>query len=172
MPVALTVLLVDHIHGLLHLLDRRGSTGVQRPLHHRLLGTEASSERSLQDGIGSETTVDFHQPVSACQQADKGIVELVTGRVLDGLLLNAHGLADRTKHVQMLELHPQRCQARTRSKMTFRWCERIVFDDGPPLPGVKLPVIGYAPSSFLLQSPCFSTHGCSKPWLLICAKFR
>ena len=49
---ALTVLTVNHVHRLLHLLDRRGATGVQRPLHHRLLGTEASSKRSKPHGIG------------------------------------------------------------------------------------------------------------------------
>ncbi len=131
--IALAVLAIDHVHGLLHLLHILSCAGIQHPLHHRLLGTQASSERSLQGRIGSETTVDFHQPTSTGQQADKGIIELVTGRMLDRLLFNAHYLLDLTKQVQVLELHAQRCQARTRGKMTFRWYDRFVTDDEPPL---------------------------------------
>ncbi len=118
---ALTVLAIDGIHRLLHLFDVGSGTSVQGPLHQRLLRTRSSAKGHLQHRVAAQTGIDFHQPVSTRQQADKGIVEFVTWRVLHRLLRNEHRFADRTKHIQVLELHANRCQTGTRGKMTLSW---------------------------------------------------
>jgi hypothetical protein len=72
------------------------------------------------------------------QQANKGIVELVDRRVLDGLLRNQDCLLNWTKQVQVPQLHTQRCQTRTRGEMAFRGYERLVYHDGPALLDFRL----------------------------------
>src|SRR5258706_14700425 len=72
-------------------------------------------------------------PPAPESRADKGIVELVARRVLDGFLRNLHRFSNRTKQVQALELHARRCQARTCSKLTFCEYARLDHDDRSPL---------------------------------------
>jgi hypothetical protein len=66
-------------------------------LHHRLFGARRASEGLLQAWVSSQAGIDFHQPVGSSQQADKGIIELVSRRMLDGFLLNLDLGPDRAK---------------------------------------------------------------------------
>ncbi len=88
--------------------------------------------------------------MSTGKPADKGIVELVGRRVLDGLLRNVHSFSDRTKQVQVAHVHAQRCQTRTGRKMTFRGYDRLVH-----MMGLLSLVVNSsdrsAPSSFFWQ---------------------
>jgi hypothetical protein len=66
-------------------------------LHHRLFGACRAPKGLLQAWVSSQARIDFHQPVGSCQQADKGIIELVSRRMLDGFLPNLDLGTDRAK---------------------------------------------------------------------------
>src|SRR5207249_9072841 len=54
MLIALTVLAVDQVQRLFHLLYILGGTRIQRILHHRLFGTATAPKGTLQSNIGSQ----------------------------------------------------------------------------------------------------------------------
>lgn len=123
---------------------------IQRFLHDRLLGTPDASEGGLQGRIGSQTGVDFYQPMGSGQQADKGIIQLVNRRVLDRLLGDLHRLSDRAKQVQLLQLHAQGRQTRTPGKLLRRFpCQVIAFLTA----GIVNPDCELAVSSLFLLTP-------------------
>ena len=66
-------------------------------LHHRLFGASRASEGPLQTWVSSQAGIDFHQPVGSGQQADEGVIELVSRRMLDGFLPNLYLGTDRAK---------------------------------------------------------------------------
>src|SRR5438132_13996074 len=78
MLVALTVLTIDALHGLFHLLHILWCTGIQRVLHHRLLGTAAAAKGSLQGGISSEACIDLPSAMGSGPQTVQSIVECAT----------------------------------------------------------------------------------------------
>jgi hypothetical protein len=94
MLVALTVLTIDRVHSLLHLLHILSSTGIHGVLHDRLLGTPLPPEGTLQGHICSK------------QRIDKGIVEFLTWPVLDRLLLNLPPCAIGSKSLSLVNLMP------------------------------------------------------------------
>jgi hypothetical protein len=47
MPIAVAVLAIDRVERCLHLADGRLGAGIQRVLHHRLLGAPRPTERGL-----------------------------------------------------------------------------------------------------------------------------
>jgi hypothetical protein len=128
---ALTVLPIDLIHRLLHLGHAGSSTSIQRLLHHRLFRTGGASKGQLQARISSQTTVDFAQPVCSSQQTDKAIIQFFDGRLLDRLLGNVDPLANGAKDIQLVQLHSDRCQARSGGKMARRFRDRLVHDGSP-----------------------------------------
>ena len=157
MPIPLTVLTVDALHRLLHLRYILAGASVQGLLHQRLLGTTAASERLLQGRIGSQTTVDFDQPVRPSQHRNKGVVELVMRRMLHRFLPNPHKLADRTKHIPLPQCHANGRQTGTRRKMGGRFRGRLVHSDGSPIFGFSS-FDRYDPSSFFWQVPFCWRH--------------
>src|SRR5258708_37272013 len=88
MLVALTVLAINAVYGLFHLLHILGRTRIQRVLHHRLLGTAAAPESSLQAHIGSQARINLDESMGPRQHADQGVREFVAWPILDGLLSN------------------------------------------------------------------------------------
>jgi hypothetical protein len=70
--------------------------------------------------------------MGSSQQADKGIIELIDRRMLDGLLPNLHLGADRTKQIELTQLHSNGCQAGSRAKMVRRVYARLIHSDAPP----------------------------------------
>jgi hypothetical protein len=72
------------------------------------------------------------------------------GECLTDISRNQHPLLDRTKQVQVRELHTQRCQTRTRGKMTF-WGMIHSFMVMGLLSLVFDLYDRYAPSLFFLQ---------------------
>jgi hypothetical protein len=71
--------------------------------------------------------------VSSGQQADKGIIELVRRRMLDGFLPNLHMGADRAKEIELTQFHSNGCQRSTACKMLRLIRATLVHDDGSPL---------------------------------------
>ena len=156
MPEALTVLTIDRVQRLLHLLDIFGCAGIQRLLHHRLLGTRLTSEGLLQGGIAPQAGIDLRQPLSPRQNRDEAIIQLVAWAVFDRLLRNLHQLSDRAKQVELLHLHSYGGQTRTGRKMTRRVRGRFVHD-GSPLASFHF-CDRYVPSSFVSQVPFLWQH--------------
>lgn len=107
---ALAVLSIDLIERLLQLRHSVWA-GIQGFLHHRLFSTRASAKGLLQGRIGSQAGVDFDQSVNSGQQADKGIIELVGRRMLDGFLPDLHRGANRAKEIELTQFHSNGCQA-------------------------------------------------------------
>ena len=120
--------LIESVSQLSHILS---SASIQGLLHDRLLGAGWAPKGLLQAQVGSQAGIDFHQPMSASQQADKGIHQLVDGRMLDGFLPDLHPLADRTKEIQLAQFHSYGRQRSCRAKMVRRRCERLVHGDAP-----------------------------------------
>ena len=79
-PVALTVLAIDLVQRLLQLTDIVRRAGVQRLLHHRLLGTGCAAKGSLERRIAAQAGVDLHQPMRTRQDGNPGIVQLIQRR--------------------------------------------------------------------------------------------
>ncbi len=74
-PAAHELLLaIDRIHSLFHLLDILGCTGIQRVLHHRLLGAATAPEGSLQSHISSQARIDLDHAMGACQPTYQSII--------------------------------------------------------------------------------------------------
>ncbi len=90
MLLALTVLAIDHVQRLVHLLHLLGCTDLQGVLHHRLLGTTAASKGALQGGIGEPPRLDLDQALGSCQHTDQGVGEFVGRALLTRLLRNVH----------------------------------------------------------------------------------
>src|SRR5205823_11562337 len=68
------------------------------------------------------------------QQRNERVVHLVERAVLDRLLRDPHGRADRLKHVHLLQLAPERGQTGTRRKVTrIAGDGRLVHGDEPPV---------------------------------------
>ena len=122
MRVALTVLPIDRIYGLFHLLHILSGTSIQRVLHHRLLGTAAAPESLLQAHIGSQARIDLDEPMGSGQDADKGVREFVAWPILDRLLGNLHPLFNRFKQLQFPQLHSQGGQTGSAGKVFRRPC--------------------------------------------------
>ncbi len=115
---ALTVLSIDLIQRLLQLYHIFCSAGIQGLLHHRLLGTRTSAKGLLQSRIGSQTRIDFYQPVGSGQQTDEGVRELVRWRMLDGFLLDLHRGADRVKQLELTHFTPMAAK----EAQPVKWC--------------------------------------------------
>jgi hypothetical protein len=113
---------------LLHIFGRTGRKGL---LHHRLLGADRSTKGVLQPWISSQPGIDFDQPVCSGQQADKRIHQLVDGRMLDGFLLDLHPGANRTKEIELTQLHSYGRQRSGWAKMLRGVCDRPVSGDAP-----------------------------------------
>src|SRR5260370_25147738 len=77
MRVALTLLAIDAVYGLFHLLHMLCCRGIQGVLHHRLLRTAATPERSLQAHICSQSRIDLDQSLGTRQDAYKSVIKLV-----------------------------------------------------------------------------------------------
>src|SRR5260370_10048012 len=104
MRVTLTLLAINAVDGLFHLLHMLCWTGMQRVLHHRLLSTAAAPESSLQAHIGSQSRIDLDQSMGTGQDADQGVIKFVAWPILDGLLSNLHLLCNRLKELQFGQL--------------------------------------------------------------------
>ncbi len=134
MMSALAVLSEDLVQRVLHLFDILMRTCIQRLLHHRLLRARLASKGVLQQGrIGSQARVDFYQPVGTGQQADKGIIELVSGRMFDGFLPDLYLRADRVKQLELAQFHSNGCQRSTAGKMLRLIRATLVHEGGSPL---------------------------------------
>src|SRR2546425_4019106 len=129
---ALAVLSRDLIQRLLQLRYIFCGASIQGFLHHRLFGAGRAPKGPLQAWVSSQARIDFHQPVGSCQQADPGIIELVSRRMLDGFLPNLYLGTDRAKQIELTQLHSYGCQAGSRAKMVRRACDRLVHGDAPP----------------------------------------
>src|SRR5206468_2426416 len=97
--------------------------------------TATASEGGLQGWVTAQPRVNFHQPMGSGQHRNEGIKELVDRRMLDRLLGNPHVLADRSKQIQLPQLHAKRCQTGTWRKMVRRLRGRFVHADGSPIFG-------------------------------------
>jgi hypothetical protein len=116
MPVALTLLAIHAVYGLFHLLHILCCTGIQGVLHHRLLGTAAAPESSLQAHIGSQARIDLDQSLRPGQDADEGVIEFVAWPILDRLVRNLHGLLNWLKQLQFGQLDAHGSQTGTARK--------------------------------------------------------
>src|SRR3989441_1015470 len=152
MRVALTLLAINAVYGLFHLLHILGGTGIQRVLHHRLLRTAAAPESSLQTHISSQSRIDLDKAIGSGQDADKGVLELVAWSILDGLLRNLHLVCNRLKELQFGQLDANGSQAGTASKRFRRQYGRFVHDDDAPIATFSL-FDRYASSFFFWQAP-------------------
>src|SRR5437660_8643106 len=130
---ALTVLAIDAVERLFHLLHILGGTGIQGVLHHRLLGTATAPEGALQGAIRSQARIDLHQAMGSWKPADKGVVEFVARAILDRLLCNLHTLLNRLKHLQFSQLDANGGQSSAASKLFDHRCGRFVHDDAPSI---------------------------------------
>ncbi len=101
----MAVLPIHQIQGVLHLGDILRCTSIQRLLNDRLLRTRLASKGLLQSRISSQARINLYQPMGSCQQADKGIIELIHWRMFDSLLPNLHLSADRAKEIELTQLH-------------------------------------------------------------------
>src|SRR5712692_7186877 len=152
MLVALTVLAIHAVYGLFHLLHILCGTGIQRILHHQLLGTATAPEGTLQAHIGSQACIDLDESMGSCQHADPCVIELLAWLILDRLLGNLHRLDNWLKYPQFSELDADGSKAGTTAKLLRRRCGRFVHDDASPI--VKLFLFDrYASSSFFWQAP-------------------
>jgi hypothetical protein len=131
-PIALAVLSVNHIKGVLHLVDILRCTGIQRLLDDRLFRTCASAKGEAQAWISSQAAIDFYQPMGSGQQADQGVVQLVSWCMLHRLLSDLHLGADRAKQIELTRLHSYGSQRSSRAKMVRRACDTLVHEDAPP----------------------------------------
>src|SRR5262249_37938635 len=120
MAIALSVLAVDRRPGGLQLPNGLLSTGIQRILHHRLLGARAASEGRLQRRIGTHPPSNLDQALGTGQQGDEGVVELVDRRVAHGLLRDVHVVADGAKPVEVLQMRAQSGQTSVRAAVLNR----------------------------------------------------
>ena len=152
MLIALTVLAIDRVQRVFHLLHILRRTCIQRVLDHRLLGTAAASKGALQGRIGSQARIDLHQAMGSCQQADQGVVEFVGRAILDRLLGNLHRVLNRLKQLECSQLDAYGGQAGTTAKLFRRPCGRFVHDDAPPIAKFSL-YDRYGSSSFFWQAP-------------------
>src|SRR5206468_9704045 len=125
------MLLVTPSQRVLHPADTRTRTRSRRLLHYRVLRTGLAAKGVLQGHISSQARINPYHPVSPCQQADKGVIELVSRRMLDGFLPNLYLGTDRAKQIELTQLHSYGCQAGSRAKMGRRACDRLVHGDPP-----------------------------------------
>src|SRR5260221_4955484 len=128
---ALTVLAIDLIQRVLQLRHIFGGAGIQSLLDRRLFGTRTSAKGLRPRRVGSQTGIDFDQPVGSGKPADEGVIELVNGRMLDGFLPNLHRRADRVKQIELTQLHSYGGQKSRWAKMVRRSCDRLVHGDAP-----------------------------------------
>jgi hypothetical protein len=105
-----TVLPIDRIDGLFHLLHILCRTSIQGVLSHRLLGTAATSEGMLQADIGEPPRIDLDESVRSGRHADPGIVQFVAGPILDRLLGNLHVVLNGLKELAFSQFQTQGCQ--------------------------------------------------------------
>src|SRR5258706_13297091 len=84
MPVALTVLPIDPVQRLFHLLHILRRTGIQGALYHRLLGTATAPKGLLQGTIGSQARSELHPTMGSCPSTDQRVVDFVSTAILDG----------------------------------------------------------------------------------------
>src|SRR5258708_6330768 len=152
MRVALTLLVINAVDSLFHLLHILCCRGIQRVLHHRLLRTAAAPESSLQAHIGSKSRIDLDQSMGSGQDADQGVIEFVAWSILDGLLSNLHLLCNRLKELQFGQLDTNGSQAGTASKRFRRHYGRFVHDDDAPIATFSL-FDRYVSSSCFWQAP-------------------
>jgi hypothetical protein len=129
--IPMAVLPIHQIQGVLHLVDILRCTRIQRLLNDRLLRTRLASKGLLQSRISSQARINLYQPMGSCQQADKGIIELIHWRMFDSLLPNLHLSADRAKQIKLTQLHSYGGQRSRRAKMVRRRCDRLVHGDTP-----------------------------------------
>lgn len=138
MAIARPVLAIDLVQGLLYLGDRLLCAGVQRLLHHRLLGTPRPAHRRLQRRVAAQARVNLHQAVCPRQDRDESIVEFVERRVPYRLLRDMYARPDRREHVALPQQHADPGQARTRREMLCAVCRaRLVHGDDPPVGCVR-----------------------------------
>ncbi len=152
MLLALTVLAIDHVQRLVHLLHLLGCTDLQGVLHHRLLGTTAASKGALQGGIGEPPRLDLDQAMGSCQHTDQGVGEFVGRALLTRLLRNVQRVLNRLKHLQRSELDADGRQAGTTAKLLGGRCARFGHDDASPLVQFSLYERDDS-SSFFWQAP-------------------
>src|SRR5258707_3105437 len=152
MRVTLTLLAINAVYGLFHLLHMLCCRGIQRVLHHRLLSTAAAPESSLQAHIGSQSRIDLDQSMGTGQDADQGVIKFVAWPILDGLLSNLHLLCNRLKELQFGQLDANGSQAGTARKRFRRHYGRFVHDDDAPIATFSL-FDRYASSSCFWQAP-------------------
>src|SRR5260370_41621021 len=76
MRVTLTLLAINAVDGLFHLLHMLCCTGNQRVLQHQLLSTAAAPKTSLQAHIASQARTHLHQSTATTKDADPGVIKL------------------------------------------------------------------------------------------------
>ncbi len=129
---ALAVLSIDLIERLMQLRHMFCGAGTQGFLHHRLFGAGLAPKGPLQAWVSSQARIDFHQPMGSSQQANEGIIELVSRRMLDGFLPNLDLGTDRGKQIELTQLHSSGRQACSWAKTGRRACNRLVHSDASP----------------------------------------
>jgi hypothetical protein len=152
MTVPPTVLAIDLIEGLFHLGHIRRRTGIQRLLHHRLLGAGRPTKGALQRRIGPQKTIDFHQAMRTRQHADEAIVEFVARCIFHRLLRDPHPCSNGVKQLHLLHFQSNGRQAGGGAKHPVSIRGRFCHDDGSPLLQFDF-CKRYAPSSRIWQVP-------------------
>jgi hypothetical protein len=71
--------------------------------------------------------------VGSSQQADEGIIELVSWRILNGFLPDLYLGTDRVKQLELTQFHSNGCQRGTAGKMLRLIRATLVDNGGSPL---------------------------------------
>lgn len=104
-----TVLPEEGGDDLLHFSNVLLSAGVERVLNDGRLGATRSAEGTLQSLIAAHAGITFIQPAGAGEDGDEGVVELFGRGKLHLLLRHMHGIPDRFKELELLQLEPNSC---------------------------------------------------------------
>lgn len=103
-PSGSAVLSKEGVDRLLHLGDIVVLASIKGVLHHGLFGASRFAEGFHERGIGPELGIDLDHAMGSGEQQDKGVGDLVNGRVLDGLLWDLQRLSDGSEQIDMVEI--------------------------------------------------------------------
>ncbi len=100
----LTMLPKDLRYCPLHLRHVLFRAGIERLLHDRLLGATCSPEGTLQRLIRSDAGVDLAESVSAGEDGDEGVLQLLYRLMPHRLLQDADFLRDGVEELERFDL--------------------------------------------------------------------
>jgi hypothetical protein len=157
--IRLTMLALNVIQRLFHLLHILFGARIQRVLNERLLSTASLTKGRLQRRIATRALVGLYQAMCPGQNADQTVRQLLNQDIFHRLLLNLDLLLDGSQHSLFPHLQTQRRQGNACRKLTLNitvdW-DRLVLSDGPPVCVVDYAYTGSLITAFLnlTRAPC------------------